>query len=163
MIFVNWWLVFLAIVLLAVVASAVVAMRAARRKRTAIKVTVGVFSVPLGLVAILLLSLFALTQLMGCNTHGIPQYSSDGRAAARTETFDSGALGGSTSVTVYAAHGFNTKTVYLGDYRSVKDNDLQWIDDSHLVIHYSHYEGYDEGASCKGNNMVKVTCMRKAE
>jgi hypothetical protein len=157
------WLLFrnVLIVTVTVVAAAAV-MWVVRRKRVVIKVIVGIFSIPLGLLGMLLLGFIAFGELMGCDTHGIPQYSPNGKIAARTETSDEGALGGDTFVTLYTTYGFSTKSIFHGGTVTVRDNDIRWLDDSHLVVHYKLYGGLDEVKFCEGTARVQVTCVPDA-
>ena len=150
------------LIVTATVVAATAAMWLVRHKTVVIKVIVGIFSVPLGLLGVSLLCLIVLSQLMGCDVHGIPRYSPNGKIAARIETSSEGALGGDTFVTIYAAHGFTTKTIFAGDWRSVEDRDIQWLDDSHLVIHYVPYRERDVRNSCEDTRNVHVTCVPDA-
>ena len=147
------------LIVTAVIVAAAAAMWLVRRKTVVTKVIVGIFSIPLGLLGIFLLGLIVLSQLMGCDIHGIPRYSPNGKIAARTETSSEGALGGDTFVTLYTAHGFSTKTIFSGDLQSVRDSDIQWLDDSHLVIHYVPYRERDIRNSCEDTRNVHVTCV----
>jgi hypothetical protein len=157
MIFVNWFLILLATTALAVAAGAAMGMWSVRRKRAAIRITVGVFSAPLGLVALLILSLMLLGQLRGSNSYGVPQYSSSRKVAARIERIDEGATGGATNVVLYENHGFKTKNVLSGGGGVLIDSNLEWLDDLHLLI---HYPGPIEEISCKSTSDVQVTCGR---
>src|ERR1039457_1725114 len=74
-----------------------------------------------GLVSLLgSLATVAFLGLSGCNSHSALVYCPSGKVAARTNDFDSGALGGDTSVTLHWAHGFRSQTVYWGGWKSVE-------------------------------------------
>jgi len=161
MFFVNWYLIRSVSVCFALLCLGGWAVWAVRQKRWAVKISVIAISLPIGAVASFLLLLFVLGQLMGCESHGRPVYSPNGKSAARVETTDAGALGGDTVVAVYTAHGFRTKTVFFGGWRSVEDEDVLWTDDKNLTIRYEHWTGFDEQKTCSDFGDIRVHCVAK--
>jgi hypothetical protein len=160
MLFINWFLFRMVVVFVAAIVGCAAAIWATRRRKLLIRIPVLVVSVPIGVIGALLISLVVLGQLMGCDTHSRPLYSPDGKSAVRIETFDGGGTGGDTSVVFYTMHGFRTSKVFNGGWRSVEDGDIQWVNDSNLLIRYGHYwDGYDE--SCQSTQNIRVQCVRK--
>ena len=158
MLFIDWSMLATLLIALVAISGAIAVIWAVRKKKLLIKIPVIVSSVPFGLLGTLALLLMALGQIWGCETHEDPIYSPDGKSAARVETWDAGATGGGTDVLVYADHGFRVNTVLSGNWRFVGAGDVEWLDNSHLLIRYDHYDGYDEAKSCRSTRAVDVKC-----
>jgi hypothetical protein len=131
------------------------------RKGSWTRVIGSIATIPVGVIVTLLLGLFVLSDLSGCSGHGAPIYSPNGKNAALVWFDDEGATGGGASVQLYDMHGLRSESVFDGGWKSVDQSDVNWIDDSHVAIHYEHWQGYDEGKTCRDFHSVKVTCVPK--
>jgi len=106
---------------------------------------------------------FLLLLAVGCaagftkTTRSIPVFSPDYTYAARVTDFDAGAIGGDTSVTVYANHGVRNATVLTGGWKIVGAQDVRWLTNSELLVEYPTDTGYDPPI-CKSFGSIKVTC-----
>jgi hypothetical protein len=161
MLFLNWSLFGSLMTALLVISAVVWVMKIVRRSNLWVRIPIIIATIPIGLIAALFILLMALAQVSGCNSHGVPVYSPNGKSAARVETDDEGATGGGTGVQLYSVHGFWTSSVFYGGWKSVEDQDLEWQSDTNLVVHYVHYGGYREADNCHSFGEIHVTCVPK--
>jgi hypothetical protein len=147
--------------LLLMLAAVVLVCRFAWRKGSWTRVIGSIATIPAGLILTLLLGLFVLSDLSGCNGHGAPIYSPNGESAALIWFYDGGATGGGAWVELYDMHGLRFESVFDGQWKSVDQSDVQWIDDSHVLIHYEHWPYYDEQKTCEDFHSIKVVCVPK--
>jgi hypothetical protein len=131
------------------------------RKGSWTRVVGAITTIPLSALGILVFGLFLLSDFGGCSGHGPPIYSPNGKSAVLVWFHDEGATGGGTYVDVYQSHGLRYASVFDGGWKSVEQGDVQWIDGTHLTLHYEHWNGYDEQKTCRDLNSVKVTCIPK--
>ncbi len=131
------------------------------RKGSWVRVIGSITTVPIGVIATLLLGLFVLSDFAGCSGHGAPIYSPDGKTAALIWFDDEGATGGGASVQLYDMHGLRFGLVFDGQWKSVGQSDVRWVDDSHVTIRYEHWPYYDEQKSCRDFHSIKVVCVPK--
>lgn len=155
MLFIDWRFLQMWAVGVSLLFASVWIMRAVRKKRALLRVTSRLLSACVASLSVLLLLLITLVAI-GCETHGIPVYSLDGRYAARCEDFDGGALGGNTGVRLFADHGFDTKFVFTGGWKSVEGQNVRWLSDTELEIDY-----IDEMTSCNDAGRIKVRCVKR--
>ncbi len=155
MLFIDWGLIQVWAVGVFLLFASVWVMRAVRKKRALLRVTSRLLGACLAAVSVLLLLLITLGSI-GCNTHGIPIYSPNGKYAARCEDSDSGGLGGDTGVQLFADHGFDTKFVFMGGWKSVESQNVRWLSDTELEIDY-----IDEMTSCNNAGRIKVRCIKR--
>jgi hypothetical protein len=147
--------------LLLILAAVVLVCRFAWRKGSWTRVIGSIATIPAGLLLTLLLGLFVLSDISGCNGHGAPIYSPNGKSAALIWFYDGGATGGGAWVELYDMHGLSFESVFDGDWKSVDQSDVRWVDDSRMTIHYEHSPGYDEQKTCRDFHAIKVTCTPK--
>ncbi len=147
--------------LLLILAAVVLVCRLAWRKGSWTRVIGSIATIPVGLILILLLGLFVFSDLSGCSGHGAPVYSPNGKQAALIWFDDEGATGGGASVELYDMHGMRFESVFDGQWKSVDQSDVQWADDSHLLIRYAHWPYYDEQKTCRDFHSIRVICMPK--
>ena len=140
---------------LALVAASICGFAYARKLRNKpMQIAIRIVCFPLGAVASLAVLLFMAG--WGCISHSPPIYSPSGIMAARIEDADEGAIGGETSVELFSAHGFRKQTLYVGEWKSVQRSDIQWNNDTELVIHYS--TSYNPHSHCYSVHIAKVSC-----
>lgn len=163
MLFIDWRALGLFLLSLVVIAGSTVGVWHLRKRHILLRIASVLLSLPLCGVAALLVLFAILSNLLGCETHGKAVYSPNGKIAARIETSDEGATGGSSFVRLYTEHGLRTRTVFLGGWRSVEDGDLTWDGDAVLNIRYDHYAGYNEAGTCTGMDGVHVHCEAKPD
>jgi len=92
---------------------------------------------------------------------GKPVYSPDHKAAAlifyRMEGFEH------TDVEVYSSHGLHDHTIFIyPQIKVVKDTDLRWIDNKHLMIQYEpprHPPYPDWQDYCRNAGDIEVQCI----
>jgi len=161
MVFVEWDRIGSVVVCVAVLVVICSAIWRVRRKRLLLRIPVIAIAIPIGLVGSLFLSLFVLSELLGCETDSTPIYSPSHKAAVRLEDWDAGATGGSTDVRVYEEHGLWVDTVLSGEWKFVQAEDVRWLDDSHLLIRYEHYGDYNESKDCHSTGDIQVQCVAK--
>jgi hypothetical protein len=154
MLFVEWWLVRRFCFGLLIAIGAIVVVWATRAKSWRLRLPILLLSLPTAIAG----ALFALLtwNAAGCQSYSSPLYSPNGRMAVRIRISDEGALGGSTSVELFSAHGFNTSEVFQGASLTVKPEDVHWKNDSELEIRYD-----GEIYSCSNAGIVKVHCAGK--
>jgi hypothetical protein len=99
------------------------------------------------------LAVILLLASSGCASHSAAIYSPSGNFAARVENAG-GAIGGSTAVELFWAHGFMRKIIYVGSWKSVEPSDVEWAGSSELKIRYSAGSLID----CTSIAQVEVTC-----
>lgn len=100
-----------------------------------------ILAVPFGLLGSLLLCLDLLPT--GCNSHSAPILSPDRSMAARVETLDGGALGGTSAVVVYRRGGFNSVVVFSGFWGEVTPERIRWTGPRRLEVLYADpYEAF---------------------
>ena len=91
------------------------------------------------------------------NTYSIPVYSPNRKMAARIHDYNLSGFGGAdSSVELFAAHGFKSKVVFFGEFKSV-DN-TRWLDDHRLLIRYHRYPGDREQRCMPRAFAVDVAC-----
>lgn len=156
MFFVDWWFVIVITIGLVLVAASIYGMTYAEKlKRRSARIAIWLASFPVGALASLVVLLLVAGR--GCViSHSTPIYSPSGRIAARIEDADEGATGGETSVELFWAHGFREQTVYSGEWKTVRQSDIQWNGDTDLVIHYS--TEYNSDSHCYPAVVTNVIC-----
>ena len=91
---------------------------------------------------------------------GKPIYSPDQKVTALVSyTFE----GESTIVALYSLHGLHRDEVFhFPEIKAVKDADLHWIDNKHLVIQYQNHSRYaDARVFCNNAGDIQVECIAK--
>jgi hypothetical protein len=105
-----------------------------------------------------LILLLICWKLLGCD-HGdmtsAALYSPDHTRAVFLETFDAGAMGGGTSAELYSHYGFSKTLIYVGNWRSLEEQNVHWLSNSELKIEY-----YSDTAPemCQSTKTVRVIC-----
>jgi hypothetical protein len=107
-------------------------------------------------VAVLGLSIALLTLPTGCFSESKLIYSPDRSKAARIFVSDEGALGGSSTISVFWNHGLSTKAIFSGSWKSAEEKDIEWISNDELRISYVGYMNL-----CQSAANVKVQCVSK--
>jgi|SRR5665213_578604 len=128
----DWELIGVYAVLLAILLASGVVIRAARKWRTSLRVTVKAVTWPIAILSALLLGIELLVP--GRVTKSPAVFSPDRSKAARVRTADEGATGGDSTVDIFSNHGFSYTQVYWGEWESVGDQDLHWVSNSGLQI-----------------------------
>jgi hypothetical protein len=159
MLLIDWWFFVALTVGAIIVFTSIYGFRLTKKiANRPLRFAVRLICVPLGAITSLLMLL--LTAASGSVSHSPPIYSPSGNLAARIENADEGATGGSTSVELYWAHGFEKKDVYLGGWKSVEPSDIQWVGNTELTIRYA--SGYNaDTLHCTSTASVKVSCIPK--
>lgn len=159
MLFVDWsfwWELFVAA---AVIATFVWLAKKSTNWKRARKFMLFFTGLPVVSLAALAILLALLETVEGCDSHGPPLYSPDHKVAARIETWDAGATGGGTTVRVFQSKGFDTKVVFSGNWESVDEKDLSWLDGHHLKIVFAHRLDRPQADLCTDAGDVHVTCI----
>ncbi len=161
MLFINWWMVGETALAIFMIAVGVIGFRrAGKLHRGLARFGIRLMSVPLAGVGTLFGLLLFTTYASGCESVSAPIYSPSGQRAVRIYDIDEGATGGSTSVDVYWARGFQRANVFSGPWKAVESTDIHWISDSELRIDYHADEPADD-FHCGGAAGVKIVCIRK--
>jgi hypothetical protein len=154
MLFIEWWLVGRFAILIAVIIATCASWWLIRNRRKSIRVAVIILSSPVAVLAALFLAL--QYSALGCLSYSSPLYSPDKRQAVRVRTSDGGATGGESSVELFWNHGFSSKDVYWGEWKSVDIKDLKWENDSTLDVRHGLPMYF-----CGSSPRVKVNCLER--
>ena len=154
MVFIEWWLIERFTVLIALLIVSCAGWWLVRNRRKSIRVAVIILSSPVAV----LVGLFLALQFMalGCLSYSSPVYSPDGSQAVRVRTDDEGATGGNSHVELFWNHGFRSKEVYWGGWKSVDVKDLKWESNSTFDLWHDA-----PMYMCEGSRKVKVTCLER--
>lgn len=152
MIFVEWWGIERFSVLLLIVATASLCIWSVRKKRWFVR-----FPIQLLLALLLFAVLFLVTTVSSLpgNTYSEAVYSPNRKMAARIVEYNASGLGGADdTVKLFTAHGFSSDVVFLGEFKSVKAQNIRWKSDSEVEISY-------QGTlyQCTSTRSVKVLCF----
>ena len=126
-----------------------------RNRHKAIRVAVIILSSPVAVLAGLFLALQLLA--LGCLSYSSPVYSPDRSQAVRIRTDDEGATGGNSHVELFWNHGFSSKEVYSGGWKSVDVKDLKWESNSMLDLRHD-----SPMYVCESSRSVKVNCLERS-
>lgn len=127
-----------------------------RKRRNVLRVPVIILSSPIAVLALLFIGLSVLS--LGCQSYSVPLYSPSHNKLVRVSTNDGGPLGGDSEVELLTHHGFSSKYIYRGGWKSVDiAKDVRWLDDDHIAIQYEPYEFHD----CTSTKTVSVRCSEK--
>ena len=86
-------------------------------------------------------------------------YSPDGKTALQVEDETSGALGGSTYIPLYSHHGLFSHLIYVGEFGSVRLDDVRWVNDREVLISYPLSPQYRAPYKCGGTfGDIRVQC-----
>ena len=88
-------------------------------------------------------------------TQSAPIYSPDHSSAVIVSNADSGALGGSTYIQLYAKHGFVNYLVFVGDYAQTDRTHVRWLDGNRLEISFWQSR---LAPRCSSNRFVTIVC-----
>jgi hypothetical protein len=151
-IFIEWWVVEQFCLLLLIVATASFGIWSVRKKRWFVRFPIQLL---LGVSLFALLAMDTLVSTLPGNTYSEPIYSPSRKMAARIVEYDASGLGGADdTVKVFTAHGFSSDVVFFGEFKSVRDQNIRWMNDSELEI---SYEG--TSSQCTNTPRVKVHCF----
>lgn len=92
---------------------------------------------------------------------GKPMYSPDQKMAALISYgFEAGER---TEVDLYSSHGLHRDEVFIfPEIKAVKNADVHWIDNKHLVIQYQNHSRYhDARVFCHNAGDIQVECIAK--
>jgi hypothetical protein len=124
-----------------------------RGKRSSIRLPVRFFSLSLtvlGVSGVLFLLVFPNPV-----SFSAPVYSPDRQRAARVREYNASGFGGADSaVELFAAHGFEHRDVFFGEYGSVDLRDIRWQSDTELEISY-----HGKTDTCTSAFNVRVRCV----
>ena len=152
MLFIEWWLVQRFTLLIALLVASCTGWWLVRNKRKSIRVAVVIMSSPIAVLAGLFLALQFLA--LGCLSYSSPVYSPDHSQAVRVRTDDEGATGGNSHVDLFWNHGFSSKEVYWGGWKSVHVKDLKWESNSTLELWHD-----SPIYLCESSRRVQVKCF----
>ncbi len=155
MLFINWRLIQVWTVGVSLLFVSVWTMQAVRKKKALFRVPSQLLSACVASISVLLLFLITLGAI-GCEKHGVPIYSPNGKYAARCEDYDSGGLGGNTGVQLFADRGFDTKFIFMGGWKSVESQNVKWLSGTELEVDY-----LGEMISCNDAGRIKVRCVKR--
>jgi hypothetical protein len=151
-IFIEWWVVERLCLLLLTVATATLIISSVRKKRWFIRFPIQLF---LGLSLFALLFLVTVVSTLPGNIYSEPVYSPNRKMAARIVEYNASGLGGADdTVKIFAAHGFSSDVVFLGEFKLVRTQNIRWKSNSELEI---SYEGTPH--QCTSTRRVKVACF----
>jgi hypothetical protein len=149
---IEWWLVRLSCMIVLMLTTGACGIWLVRTKRWPIRLPVRLLS-----------SLLVLAGVVGAvfflgfpnpNSYSVPVYSPNGKMAARVCEYNASGFGAAdSSVELFTAHGFKSRLVFFGEYRSVEIENVRWTSDSELEVAY-HGTVYN----CTGAFDVKVRC-----
>jgi hypothetical protein len=144
---------------LALIGLGIWGFRFVRGKKRGVRLTVRAISITLTAVSTLTaFSLsFATLQRQVLTSVSAPIYSPDHKHALRIEDFGD-RTGSNTHVYLYSHFGFNVNAVFSGSWKSVRPEDISWINDSEISITYRDSK---LPYSCASAQHVKVY-MRRA-
>jgi hypothetical protein len=151
-ILVEWWVVERLCLLLLIVTAVCLIIWCARKQRWFVRFPIQLLS---GLFLFALLFLVVLVSSLPGNTYSEPVYSPSRKMAARIVEYNASGLGGADdTVRLFTAHGFRSDVVFLGEFKSVKAQNIRWKSNSELEI---SYEGTPY--QCTSTRGVKVICL----
>lgn len=151
-------LAFLAAIL-AIIFLTICLLSFARRRKRWIQIVSFLFSLPSGLACAFLLAILFFGLIMGGGPDRPPKYSPDHKMEAGIRYAREGV---GASVHVYSSHGLHNHEVFFHpEKNAVQENDIQWIDNQHLVIHYQLSPHPDEAAHCYNTRDIQVQCIAK--
>jgi hypothetical protein len=144
---VGWWHVELLAICLLMTTGGIVMFRFVRDKGRTIRIPVRFFSIIFAVSGALCLLLFLFfSGFPNPNTYSSPVYSPNRKMAARIRDYNLSGFGGAdSSVELFSAHGFRSKMVFFGEFKSI--DDAQWLDDHRLKVRYHTYPG-DRQPAC---------------
>ena len=152
MIFVEWWSIERVSLLLLIAPAASLGIWSVRKKNWTIRFPIQLL---LGLSLFALMVFVALVSILPGNTYSEPVYSPNRKMAARIAEYNASGLGGADdTVKLFTDHGFYSDIVFLGEFKSVRRENIRWKSDSELEISY-------EGApyQCTSTRRVQVLCL----
>jgi hypothetical protein len=155
MLFIEWWLVKRFAVLIALLIASCAAWWVVRNRHKSIRVAVTILSSPVAVLAGLFLALQLLA--LGCLSYSSPVYSPDRTQEVRVRTDDEGATGANSHVELFWNHGFSSKDVYWGGWKSVDLKDLKWESNSMLDLRHD-----SPMYVCESSRRVKVNCLERS-
>jgi hypothetical protein len=152
MIFVEWWAIERVCLLLLIAAAVGLGIWSVRKKNWSVRFPIQLL---LGLLLFALLFLVMLVSGLPGNTYSEPVYSPNGKMAVRIAEYNASGLGGADdTVKLFTDHGFRSDAVFLGEFKSVKAQNIRWKSDSELEI---FYEGTPY--QCTSTRRVRVLCF----
>jgi hypothetical protein len=158
MLLANWWFSGLLSVALIMIALAIYGLEVAPRiphllVRVGVRIVCASVALLASLIAILFVAASGVREPLGPNLLALKGCCGPNRKCRR------GATGGETSVELFWAHGFQTQTVYDGEWKTVEPSDIRWTSDTELTIHYSGIMGYNH--HYESTARVTVSCLQK--
>jgi hypothetical protein len=157
---VGWWNLELLAICLLMTTGGIVMFRFVRDKGRRIRIPVRFFAVIFAVSGMLSLLLFLFfSDFPNPNTYSSPIYSPIRKMAARIRDYNLSGFGGAdSSVELFAAHGFRSKMVYFGEFKSI--DDVRWLDDQRLKVRYHTYPE-DRQPTCVSLVFgVDIVCQR---
>ena len=119
MVFIEWWFAVRLFAIVLMLTAGACGIWLVRKKRWPIRLPVRLLSSLIVLVGVL--GVLFLWGFPNPNSHSVPVYSPNGKIAARVYEYNASGFGGAdSSVELFAAHGFKSRVVFLGEYGSVE-------------------------------------------
>jgi hypothetical protein len=154
MLFIEWYPILVNCILFGLLGIAAFIFWSVRRKRAVLRLPLRLVAFALALCPVFML-LIAWT-FPNPNSHSMPVYSPDRKSAARVWNYDPGPLGrADSSVQIFTAHGFLSRTVFHGEWQSVKPENIRWTSDTRLEI--SSGEAFYQ---CTSTRQIRVQCVK---
>lgn len=159
MIFPNYGTLGRLAICIAPIVLGVLLYRLVRSNRPSVKLSARVLGVLLCLCGGFLSLLYGCVSAFSATEYSSALYSPNHRYAIRVENWDAGALGGSTSVTLYSHFGLITKTIFAGEYAQTDRDAIRWLSNSEISIDYDKnpYES-SRPPFCEGTGRITVSC-----
>ncbi len=152
MIFVEWWLIARLLALLLLAAAIGSSIWLVRKRHWLIRYPVQLF---LGLLLFGLLVLLTIVWSLPGNKYSEPVYSPNKDLAVRIVEYNASGLGGADdTVELFSRHGLSSDSVFIGEFDSVKVQNIRWKSDSELEI---LYRGTLQ--KCTSTRRVQVRCL----
>jgi hypothetical protein len=157
--FIDWRQASVYGVIVAVLLGSIWLFRKVRSTTPRLRILIQICSALVAGVSLLLLLMFLGVELMSKSTNSELLYSPDRKFALRVESETSGALGGDTDILLYSHHGMASHRIYVGEFWSVRLEDIRWVNNRELLISYPMSPSDRPPYECGGTfGDIKVQC-----
>jgi len=157
MVFIDWRFIWSFTAALAVFIGSIWGFRKIQPQRAFVRIPVRISTGLFVAMSFVLMSMYGCTE--AATTHSNALYSPDRSQTIRSDDYDAGALGGWTSIYVYANHGLTSHRIYSGSWKSAEIKDISWLNNSEILISYPQWSSEDKPYLCGGTAHLRVTCQ----
>jgi hypothetical protein len=134
--FIDWRQASVYGVIVAILLGSIWLFRKVRSTTPRLRIPIRIFSALVAGVSLVVLLLLIGAGFMSKSTYSELLYSPDRRFALRVESESSGALGGDTDIVLTSHHGLASHLIYVGEFGSVRLDDVRWVNDRDVLISY---------------------------